>query len=254
MPKPRADDYEDQAPACIPGQHENCPHLKGYGSMPSLRRLRFAAGALLCECGCHSSCPLTGKRKTVLEQTWRESYTGPGAEDERPRREPAAVQAWRPPPPLHEVVDAVRARAADKSPEQIKDLCRTELLARGLDIQLVLSRRAGVRQGNTATGAHSCHVARPRHPRCPANASAEPSVPTVRDEEATNLGHLLGSRHRLKFCYEPRAPGTHLVIPGKSFPVGGQAPFQSFRYGASQITLAHIDWRFRINHLSIALR
>jgi hypothetical protein len=134
MPKPRADDYEDQAPACVRGQHENCPHLNGYGSALNLRRLRFEAGALLCKCGCHSSCPRADKRAGVLEQTWRESCTCPGAEDERPRREPAAVQAQSPPQPLHEVGRAVRAKAAGQSQEQIKDLFKAELRARGLRI------------------------------------------------------------------------------------------------------------------------
>ena len=86
-----ADDYEGQAPACILGKHENCPHLNGYGGGFSLRRLRWVASALLCKCDCHSSCPLTGKRTSVLEQTWHESCTCPGAEVERPRRDPAGV-------------------------------------------------------------------------------------------------------------------------------------------------------------------
>lgn len=91
MRNPRADDHEDQAPACILGEHENCPHLNGYGSMLNLRRLRFEPGTLLCKCDCHSSCPLTGKRAFVREQTWHESCTCPGAQDERPRRDPAGV-------------------------------------------------------------------------------------------------------------------------------------------------------------------
>lgn len=132
MPNPRADD--NRAPACVLGTHENCPHLNGYGGGFSLRRLRFEASALLCKCDCHSPCPLSGKRNAVLERTWRESCTCPGAEDERPRREPAAIQAQRPPQPLHRVVDTVRAKAAGQSPEQIKDLCKAELLAGGLDI------------------------------------------------------------------------------------------------------------------------
>ncbi len=77
MRNPRADDHEDQAPACILGEHENCPHLNGYGSMLNLRRLRFEPGTLLCKCDCHSSCPLTGKRAFVREQTWHESCTCP---------------------------------------------------------------------------------------------------------------------------------------------------------------------------------
>jgi hypothetical protein len=131
MPNRRAD---DRAPACILDEHDNCPHLNGYGSMLNLRRLRFEPSALLCKCDCHSSCPLAGKRTFVREQTWQESCTCPGAEDERPRRDPAAVQARRPPQPLHEVSEAVRAKAADQSPEQIKDLIKAELHARGVRI------------------------------------------------------------------------------------------------------------------------
>jgi hypothetical protein len=134
MRNPRADDHEDHAPACIVGEHENCPHLNGYGSMLNLRRLRFEPSALLCKCDWHSSCPLTGKRAFVREKIWRESCTCPGAEDEQPRRDPAAVEARRPPQPLHEVGEAVRARAAGLSPEQIKDLFKAEFRARGLDM------------------------------------------------------------------------------------------------------------------------
>lgn len=89
MPNPRADD--DRAPACVLGDHENCPHLYGYGGALNLRRPHFEASALLCTCDCHSPCPLTGKRALVGEQTWHEACTCPGAEDERPRRDPAGV-------------------------------------------------------------------------------------------------------------------------------------------------------------------
>jgi hypothetical protein len=89
MPNPGTDDDQDQlrSPACIHQTHEECPHLHGYGGGLNLRRLRFEASAMLCKCECHSSCLITGKRTTVPEQTWRESCTCPGAEDERLRRE-----------------------------------------------------------------------------------------------------------------------------------------------------------------------
>jgi hypothetical protein len=89
MPNPGADD--GRAPACVLGNHENCPHLNGYGGGFNLRRLRFEASALLCKCDCHSSCPLSGKRAFIREQIWHESCTCPGAEDERPRRDPAGL-------------------------------------------------------------------------------------------------------------------------------------------------------------------
>jgi hypothetical protein len=80
-------------------------------------------------------CPLAGKRKTVLEQTWRESCTCPGAENERPRRESAGVQARRAiGTERHEVFEAFRTRAAGQSRDQIKDLYKAEFRARGLDI------------------------------------------------------------------------------------------------------------------------
>ena len=75
----------------ISAEHENCPHLNGYGGTLNLRRLRFEPATLLCKCACHSSCPLTGKRGFVREQTWHESCTCSGAEDERPRRDPGGL-------------------------------------------------------------------------------------------------------------------------------------------------------------------
>lgn len=76
-----------RSPACILSQHQQCPHIHGYGLAPKLRRPHLQAIAQLCTCECHSSCPVTGKHMPLREQTWRESCTCPGAEDERAKRD-----------------------------------------------------------------------------------------------------------------------------------------------------------------------
>jgi hypothetical protein len=136
MRNARADEFDRhlRSPACSRGAHENCPHLSGFGYGPNLRRLRLEVGQTLCKCECHSSCPITSNRITVPAQTWRESCTCPGAEDERALRDRARTRAQHHSQAQKEAMDAVRARAAGKSREQIKDLYQAELRARGLDI------------------------------------------------------------------------------------------------------------------------
>ena len=140
-----ADQFEriHRSQACLRGEHEECSHLCGFGGGFIPWRLRFEFGAVLCKCECHSSCPVTGPPAAIPERTWRESCTCPGAEQERQRRAGAGAEF----PDFHEYLarsrrrsqtrreafDAAKAKAADKNREQIRDLYKAELRARGLE-------------------------------------------------------------------------------------------------------------------------
>jgi hypothetical protein len=85
-----ADQFErfHRSQACARSDHDECSHLCGFGGGFIPWRLRFEFGAVLCKCECHSSCPVTGAQAAIPEQTWRESCTCPGAEQERQRLVP----------------------------------------------------------------------------------------------------------------------------------------------------------------------
>jgi hypothetical protein len=71
--------------ACRDRNHDNCAHLMGVGVEVSLWMSRPKFGAMLCECECHSTCPITGSRMAVPFRAWRESCSCAGAEQERQR-------------------------------------------------------------------------------------------------------------------------------------------------------------------------
>jgi hypothetical protein len=89
MHNPWADEFEREQRSrdCAHGTHDDCPHLDGFGGGLNPRRLRLESGAGLCQCQCHSSCPVTSKRMAVPLATWRESCGCPGAAAERSRQE-----------------------------------------------------------------------------------------------------------------------------------------------------------------------
>jgi hypothetical protein len=136
MRNPWADEFERslRSPACLGGAHGDCPHLHGFGGGPNPRRLRLEFGVMLCKCECHSSCPVTSKRMAVPVQTYIESCTCPGGEDQRSGLYRAGARARRDSQARKEAFNAVKARAAGMSRDQIKDLYKAELRARGLDI------------------------------------------------------------------------------------------------------------------------
>jgi len=141
-----ADEFEraHRTPACLRGAHDDCPHLYGFGGGLNPRRLRLEFGAGLCKCECHSSCPVTCRRVTVQAQTWRQSCSCPGAAAERARQDEAGeefpdfreemAKYQRASQLRREAAEAVRARAAGKSREELKDLYIAELRSRGLNI------------------------------------------------------------------------------------------------------------------------
>lgn len=133
-----------KSPACAREEHSGCAHLAALGGGLNPRRLRLEAGAGLCPCPCHSSCPvaLSGKRMTVPFKTWRESCTCPGAGRERSRLGEDGVdlrdfgERWEDRLRLsrarREAFQSARARAAGKDRPEIREIYIAELDARGL--------------------------------------------------------------------------------------------------------------------------
>jgi hypothetical protein len=134
----------DKSPACARDAHSDCAHLFGMGGGFNPRRLRPEFGCGLCPCSCHAPCPvaLSGKRITVPLQTWRESCTCPGAEQERrsleqdgadpPDFDEMFKEARRRSRARKEAFQATQARFAGKSRDEIREMLVAELTARGL--------------------------------------------------------------------------------------------------------------------------
>jgi hypothetical protein len=127
-------------------EHGNCAHFVILGGGFNPQRLRLEAGAGLCPCPCHSSCPvaLSGKRMTVPLSTWHDSCTCPGAEQARrlldqngadlrdfgERWDDARSRSRA----RREAFQAARARAAGKDRDEIRKTYIAELNARDLPI------------------------------------------------------------------------------------------------------------------------
>jgi hypothetical protein len=138
----------DKSPACTREEHDGCAHFLTVGGGFNPRRLRLEAGAGLCPCSCHSSCPvgLSGKRMTVPLKAWRESCTCPGAEQVRRRLAEADVdlrdfeERWEERRNRSRArrdagqaaQQAAQARAAGKGRDEIREIYIAELNARGL--------------------------------------------------------------------------------------------------------------------------
>ena len=136
----------DKSPACTREEHGDCAHLVALGGGFNPRRLRLEAGAGLCPCSCHSSCPAapSGKRMTVPLRTWRDSCTCPGAEQARrrmvqngadlrdfgERRDDARSRTRA----RREAFQAAQARAAGKDRAEIREIYLAELNARDLPV------------------------------------------------------------------------------------------------------------------------
>jgi hypothetical protein len=71
--------------ACRDHSHDDCAHLLGVGVEVSPWMSRPKCGAMLCECKCHSSCPITGSGEAIPFRAWRESCSCAGADQERQR-------------------------------------------------------------------------------------------------------------------------------------------------------------------------
>jgi hypothetical protein len=136
----------DESAACIREEHGDCAHLAAMGGGFNPRRLRLEAGAGLCPCSCHSSCPvaLSDKRITVPLKTWHESCTCPGAEQERRRLDEAGADlrgfderredARGRSRARREAFQAAQARATGRGRDEIREIYIAELNARDLPI------------------------------------------------------------------------------------------------------------------------
>lgn len=125
--------------SCASGAHEDCAHLSGMGGGFNPRRLRLEAGAGLCPCSCHASCPVavTSRRLTVPVAVWRTSCTCPGAEQERqvvPDFDQIRADSRRRSADRRAAFEATRAQAGAKSRAELRDIYVAELRARGLTI------------------------------------------------------------------------------------------------------------------------
>jgi hypothetical protein len=137
-----------RTPACLRGRHAECPHLFGFGAGFAPLTLRLEAGASLCTCDCHVSCPATGDERTASRpagttgKAWHDSCTCPGAAAERAKWEQAGVDltenvwdlARQRQQARREAFNAAKAQAAGKSHEQIKEIYLAELRARHQEV------------------------------------------------------------------------------------------------------------------------
>jgi hypothetical protein len=141
-----ADEFERShlTPACLRGGHETCPHGLGVGGGLNPRRLRLEFGMALCACTCHARCPLADGRRAVKPSLWREECTCPGAAAERARQaatgtdlpdfEQIMAEKRHQSELRREAGRVVRAAAAGKSRDEIRDMLIAEFRARGLDV------------------------------------------------------------------------------------------------------------------------
>lgn len=131
---------------CARGAHADCPHFSAMGGGFNPMRLRFEAGAGLCPCSCHSSCPAAPARRrlTVPWKTWYSSCTCPGAERERRSMDDAGIEfpdfgeareeEQRRSRLAREALQATQARATGKSRAEIREIYLGERRARDLPI------------------------------------------------------------------------------------------------------------------------
>src|SRR5436190_205772 len=102
---------------CEAGDHNECPHKYGSG-LHFFRRGPKREVAILCSCGCHSSCAIAGSGEVPKEQ-WANACTCPGSSamretEARVQRDIDARQAR-----LDEVFRDVEI-GRGKSPEEIQ--------------------------------------------------------------------------------------------------------------------------------------
>jgi hypothetical protein len=78
---------------CLRQGHAGCPHFAGLHGTTVLWRPWQRRGAgltyVVCDCDCHSACPLAARR-TVSREAWREGCTCPGAAAVRETQDRAA--------------------------------------------------------------------------------------------------------------------------------------------------------------------
>jgi hypothetical protein len=129
--------------ACAQDGHGECPHLFGLGGgWSNLLRLELD-DAGLCQCSCHSACPVGGtKRWFVPFKVWLNSCVCPGAERARqrfaevgepPTFDTARERVERDSKARRAAFEAARRATAGKSRAEIRELYVAELRSRGLE-------------------------------------------------------------------------------------------------------------------------
>jgi hypothetical protein len=143
---PASSPEHDQVPqtmACAQDEHGECPHFLGLGGgWLKVLRLQFD-DAGLCQCSCHSACPVGGtKRWFVPFKVWLSSCACPGAErvrqrfaeaGELPSFGTARERVERDSKARREAFQVARRAAAGKSRDEIRELYVAELRSRGLE-------------------------------------------------------------------------------------------------------------------------
>jgi len=134
-----------QTRACRGARHLECAHFYTMGGGFNPRRLRIEAGAGLCTCACHKSCPVTDETPlTIPFRDWRDRCTCAGADAERQRLDDAGIDF----PDLSEQIEerrrrsrarrdalqTVRAASAGKSRDEIRQKYIDEMRSRGLNL------------------------------------------------------------------------------------------------------------------------
>jgi hypothetical protein len=138
--------------SCSTEAHADCGHLAsiGYGFWNG-----GGPAPLLCQCVCHSACPLVGRLPFVSRATWEAQCTCPGTElaagrlDQAERNAPdfsdferqwqerwegSPRDPWQLRVAKREALEAARAAGAGRSRAQIREIYVAELRARGLRV------------------------------------------------------------------------------------------------------------------------
>jgi hypothetical protein len=133
---------EQRSPACESDSHRECPHGFARGGGFNPRRFRLEFGHVLCRCDCHQSCPLSGRRAAVSPALWRDCCVCPGAAATQARMAGLGIEVPDFRADLAErrrkselrraAASQVRASAAGRSREQVRQLYLAALAERGL--------------------------------------------------------------------------------------------------------------------------
>lgn len=138
------DPFNRRTEACDDGAHDRCPHFSSSGTSFNMLQLRVESGMALCQCSCHSACPVATSvtPPPVPTATWYELCSCPGAEPTRRAMQEAGLdprevsrqieEARRKTRARKEAFNAARARSAGKS-QEVLEIYTAELRARGLD-------------------------------------------------------------------------------------------------------------------------
>jgi hypothetical protein len=151
-----ADEFERgiRSAACADDRHRDCAHLAGFAAGLNPRRFRLEAGAMVCKCPCHASCPVATTRMAVQRDFWATSCICPGAEYERVIWKQERAERQVRDQLSQEAFEAVRAQAHGRTRQEVRDLYVAELRARSLPVPAddILDADAAAFTGNYLPG------------------------------------------------------------------------------------------------------